>query len=321
MQTDESTTPGPGLATQSQTTQISPIQIPDEDEEMDLVEQLYGANLSVRSVDIELTDSIALPVQPKNKALDIATWSRKSTSSPSTPRLSTSLPAGNALNHRHYPSVSSQDSSTGPQSERHSVSARPVLTLEEYSNRMEAAAVMLAQLDANVVREPVTGAFGVQSPSEQSTGVLRWIPGSGWIMGTGPQATAAADGISNPPATQSGQLRMRLQPAEAAAIKKRIMEEMMALEEERMARMKDAEDITWSSHQDRHKTAQDEGIVRRELNKVDPSAAVVQETFASKKDRIRASSPYGHLVNWDVSANLFLCFTRLISALNSVFLS
>jgi phosphatidylinositol 4-kinase len=96
---------------------------------------------------------------------------------------------------------------------------------------------------------------------------------------------------------------MRLQPAEAAAIKKRIMEEMMALEEERTARMRDADDSAWASTQDRRKTAQDEGIVRRELNKVDPSAAVVQETFTSKKDRIRASSPYGHLANWDVSAD------------------
>lgn len=268
-----------------------------------MVEQLYGANLSVRSVDVELTDSIALPAAPKNKALDIATWSRRSTSSPSTPRLSTSLPTGSVPNHRHFPSVSSEDAVAPQSSARVSVSSRPALTLEEYSNRMEAAAVMLAQLDANVVREPVTGAFGVQPPSEQSTGVLSWIPGSGWITGTSPNATTPADGVSNPGPVQSGPSRMRLQAAEAAAIKKRIMEEMMALEEERMARMRDAEASAWTSTQDRHKTAQDEGIVRRELNKVDPSAAVVQETFASKKDRIRASSPYGHLANWDVGAS------------------
>lgn len=82
------------------------------------------------------------------------------------------------------------------------------------------------------------------------------------------------------------------------------MEEMMALEEERMARMKEAEGregSNWSSQQDRSKTAEDEGIVRRELDKIDPSAAVFQESFTAKKARIRINSQYGHLANWDVS--------------------
>jgi phosphatidylinositol 4-kinase len=94
---------------------------------------------------------------------------------------------------------------------------------------------------------------------------------------------------------------MRLQPAEAAAIRKRIMEEMMALEEERMTRMQGAEGEVWDSQQDRKKTAEDEGIVRRELDKLDPSAGVFQESYAAKKARIRATSQYGHLSNWDVS--------------------
>jgi phosphatidylinositol 4-kinase B len=270
----------------------------DVEEEMDLVEQLYGADLSVHSVNIDLTDSIVLPVAPKNKALDIAAWSRRDTSGPSTPRLSSSIPASPSVmpsRHQANTSISSRRSSPGPGplQEEDIVTQRQPLSLEEYSNRMEAAAVMLAQLNANLVREPVTNAFGEKPPPQESSGgVLSWIPGSGWITRSGANS---GDGSGAP------QLRMRLQPAEAAAIRKRIMEEMMALEDERMTRMKDSEAESWRSQQDRRKTAQDEGIVRRELDKLDPSAAVFQESFLAKKARIKATSPYGHLTNWDVS--------------------
>ncbi|CCA66930.1 related to PIK1-phosphatidylinositol 4-kinase [Serendipita indica DSM 11827] len=267
----------------------------DADEEVDLVEQLYGTNLSVKTVDINLTDSIVLPVPPKNKALDVANWSRRSSSNPSTPRPSSSghIPAHINQGVRHSLSLrASPGVSPDPSAENPSLS-NPPLSLDDYSNRMEAAAVMLAQLNANVVREPVTGAFGEKIPAQESTsGVLSWIPGSGWIRGSSQQTT---DGTTVP----ASQLRMRLQPAEAAAIKKRIMEEMMALEEERMLRMQYTDNPTWSSPQDTRKTAEDEGIVRRELNKLDPSAALFQESFALKKARVRASSQYGHLANWD----------------------
>lgn len=266
---------------------------------MDLVEQLYGTNLSVKSVNIDLTDQIVLPAPPKNKALDIANWSKRDVSSPSTPRLSTSMPASPPYQHGHQPriSISSRASSPGQspntQSEGPS-SSKPPLSLEEYSNRMEAAAVMLAQLNANLVKEPVTNAFGEKPPlPEPSSGMLSWLPGSGWISGS--------HTVTNPDGTISSQpqLRMRLQPAEAAAIRKRIMEEMMALEDERMERMKDVEGEVWSP-QDRRKTAEDEGIVRRELDKLDASAGVMQESYAAKKARIRATSQYGHLASWDV---------------------
>ncbi|KAG8805287.1 Phosphatidylinositol 4-kinase pik1alpha (PI4-kinase)(PtdIns-4-kinase), partial [Serendipita sp. 399] len=271
------------------------------DEEMDLVEQLYGANISVRSVKVDLTDSIVLPTPPRNKALDIANWSRRSMSNPSTPATSSSMPASPMTgqeHHRAQPSISYRHSSLGsvsPTPVESSALSNPPLSLDDYSNRMEAAAVMLAQLNANLVREPVTGAFGEKPPApEPSSGVLSWIPGSGWITGSGSQ-TIGPDGTPIP----APQLRMRLQPAEAAAIRKKIMEEMMALEEERMARMQHTQDGNWNSPHDRRQTAEDEGIVRRELNKLDPSAAVFQESFAAKKARIRAASQYGHLLNWD----------------------
>ena len=80
--------------------------------------------------------------------------------------------------------------------------------------------------------------------------------------------------------------RMRLPRAEASAIRDRIMKEMLFLEEERMERMKGSEGdimlrntiISGSS-----KSPEDEGIIRRELNKVDPSAVVFSESWATKK--------------------------------------
>lgn len=95
---------------------------------------------------------------------------------------------------------------------------------------------------------------------------------------------------------------MKLQPAEAAAIRDRIMKEMLALEEERMERMLENKDGEGGSGSGGGgmiggavNTAEDEGIIRRELNKVDPSAVVFSESWAAKKSRVRHGSPYGHL--------------------------
>jgi len=64
------------------------------------------------------------------------------------------------------------------------------------------------------------------------------------------------------------------------------MQEMNSLEEERMERMKGKDsdlviptrDVSGSA-----KTAEDEGIIRRELNKVDPSAIIFSESWSAKK--------------------------------------
>jgi len=81
------------------------------------------------------------------------------------------------------------------------------------------------------------------------------------------------------------------------------MQEMMTLEEERLERMKAGEGNAFRAIGDSWrgaKSAEDDGIIRRELNRVDPAATVFREAWASKKTRIRVSSPYGHLANWDV---------------------
>ncbi|KAG8990008.1 Phosphatidylinositol 4-kinase pik1alpha (PI4-kinase)(PtdIns-4-kinase) [Tulasnella sp. 427] len=70
------------------------------------------------------------------------------------------------------------------------------------------------------------------------------------------------------------EMKMKLQPAEVAAITERIMQEMLALEEERMQRMKERADgpsLPMARDTPGGKTAEDESIVRRELNKADPS--------------------------------------------------
>jgi phosphatidylinositol 4-kinase len=65
------------------------------------------------------------------------------------------------------------------------------------------------------------------------------------------------------------------------------MKEMMDLEEERMERMKENREdrgvIRIGDLSGGMKTAEDEGIIRRELNKADPSAVVFSESWAAKK--------------------------------------
>ncbi|RKP09988.1 kinase-like domain-containing protein, partial [Thamnocephalis sphaerospora] len=74
------------------------------------------------------------------------------------------------------------------------------------------------------------------------------------------------------------------------AIRERIIREMMALEEERILKMK-TEGVS-------------SGIDERDLmnvikkDKDDPSAAVLRESWEMKQARIRASSPFGHHPNW-----------------------
>ncbi|KAG8731550.1 Phosphatidylinositol 4-kinase pik1alpha (PI4-kinase)(PtdIns-4-kinase), partial [Ceratobasidium sp. 428] len=276
-------------------------QYPPEDEEIDLVEQLYGNKLSVRDEPADLTDTIVLPTPPKNKVLDMNRWQLRS--APSTPGIggpSTTLPR---TPHVSSLSGSSFSAITGIPQGNQFVTQQDTLSMEEYSERMRTAAVMLAQLNTNLVREPVTSAAvpgaspSVPPPTpDTSAGVLSWIPGTGWIMGSG---TGTGTGASEPPPS----MRMRLQPAEAAAIRERIMAEMIGLEDQRMARMMEhgeGEGIKGISDPGRaSNTKEDEAIVRRELNRADPSAAVFRESWAGKKARIRAGSPYGHLASWD----------------------
>ncbi|KII88487.1 hypothetical protein PLICRDRAFT_161633 [Plicaturopsis crispa FD-325 SS-3] len=305
-------------------TPTSALPPPEVEEEMDLVEQLYGTDQSLRSRPIDLSESIILPPAPKNRDLDMAAWSRPS-SVPATPSLeqsssmthtpSLSIP-GNL--RRSVPSSPSAPNISGLEDTRSQLNgASHILSLDEYSERMRTAAVMLAQLNANLVREPVTsvtpsGGNG-PFPSSESSGPLSWLPGSSWLSGT-PEPSANAGGPIHPSLAggaheQNGAgpssvpTRMRVQHWEASAIRDRIMKEMLALEEERMERMRENREgdgmMRVGDLSMGEKSAEDEGIIRRELNKADPSAVVFSESWAAKKSRIRNGSPYGHLANWD----------------------
>ncbi|RXK37677.1 hypothetical protein M231_05089 [Tremella mesenterica] len=285
----------------------------EEVEEMDLVEQLYGAQLSVKDVLPDISESIPLPAAPKNKQLDLAQWDRDRASFPAPPTpsrrtsmnndphdqpiMANSLMSSPIING-HLETAQGRSMPTSPNlpSFAEGVSTpRRQLTMEDYSERMRTAAVMLAQLNASQVATMPEGSSG--------SGKLSWIPGTGWIMGSSnsPHGPANSDTIHGGGVAGAGG-KLKLAATQAAAIKDRIMEEMMALEEERVARMTDQTESTGleGGQSSGGQTAEDEGIVRRELNKADPSAAVFRESWTAKKSRIRASSPWGHLANWDV---------------------
>ncbi|KAA1471153.1 kinase-like protein [Dentipellis sp. KUC8613] len=305
----EATEDSPELQSPSDT-DLQSAQPPAEEEEIDLVEQLYGTEESLRTIDI--SDSIVLPPAPKNKDLDMATWSRASSipPSPAIDQLNTSInPFANSSPAMHRSSSShSQSQFSTPQLGTNSPSlAGKALSLEDYSERMRTAAVMLAQLNANLVWEPTAG------PSSEPSGPLGWLPGSNWFSIGPPPATPHGGplhpSLTGPSHDNSGSssanqpARMKLQPSEAAAIRDRIMKEMLALEEERMERMRENREseavIKMGIGVGDASLMEDEGIIRRELNKEDPSAVVFSESWAAKKSRVRQGSPYGHLASWD----------------------
>lgn len=78
---------------------------------------------------------------------------------------------------------------------------------------------------------------------------------------------------------------MKLNPSEVADIRERIMQEMLALEEERMGRMQAVPEslVTIENGSSGLKTLEDEQIIRRELSRADPSSIVFQESWAAKK--------------------------------------
>ncbi|KAF8894630.1 hypothetical protein BD779DRAFT_1502166 [Infundibulicybe gibba] len=262
----------------------APVVPPGEDEEIDLVEQLYGGSESLHARAVDLSESIVLPPVPKNRELDMATWS--STPGSLTPSISSHLlPAQPGTTPNASPSLYN--------------GASPVLSLDDYSERMRTAAIMLSQLNSNLLREPVMSSGVKPSPDTPR----------GWFSSSSPAGDPAENSRSpnSFPTSPDLQLpssgRLRVQYSEATAIRDRIMKEMLALEEERMQHMRENRDSeTFFRATDTSgtlKSAEDEGIIRRELEKADPSAVVFSESWATKKSRIQHSSPYGHLANWD----------------------
>jgi phosphatidylinositol 4-kinase B len=276
----------------------------EEEEEIDLIEQLYGDQETLRSRPLDLSDSIVLRPAPKNKDLDLAAWSR-SASQPHTPSVEQSDPGLPASFSDHQRANSRGH--TAPQQIVQSRSGQTQdLSLEDYSERMRTAAVMLSQLNASLVPEQISASPSTQErPPSMPAGPSKWLSSSSWFSVVAPPSPSTREGgplhpsLAVVPQEQltSHSQRAKLQPSEAAAIRDRIMNEMLALEEERMQRMRE--------NRDNHSalrigvpmmnTMEDESIIRRELNKVDPSAVVFSESWSTKKSRVRQESPYGHL--------------------------
>lgn len=105
-----------------------------------------------------------------------------------------------------------------------------------------------------------------------------------------------------------------LTPQQSQAIKDKIMAEMMSLEEERMQRTRldiafgsngksgegslTSSPTTGASH--KNVNVADEEVVMKAVNEEDPSGKMLSESWEEKRNRIRSSSPYGHLANWNL---------------------
>lgn len=126
----------------------------DADEEMDLVEQLYGADHPLRSNMPDIEDSIVLPPTPKNRELDMVAWSR--TSLPSSDDLRIPVQP-HSQSHSRASSFSRTLSSSPAAITLPSVEPEVsrALSLDEYSERMRTAAIMLAQLNMDQSRDPL----------------------------------------------------------------------------------------------------------------------------------------------------------------------
>jgi hypothetical protein len=278
-------------------TPTPPSTFPTEDEEIDLVEQLYGSDQSLRTRAIDLSDSIVLPPAPKNRELDMAAWSRSS-SIPSTPlmddtpslsRFPSALPssalASSAVSIRSPNGSPPQPVFQANESFPDDREQTRILSLDEYSERMRTAAIMLAQLNASLARE--SASQNGQSVHRQ-TGSLQagstWMLGSSWLNSTEQPSKNEPVSLDNP---QQALGRLKVQHAEASGIRDRIMKEMLALEEERMARMRENSEVDATMNigdvGNSLKSAEDENIIRRELNRADPSAVVFSESWAAKK--------------------------------------
>ncbi|CAG8556963.1 5073_t:CDS:10 [Funneliformis mosseae] len=93
--------------------------------------------------------------------------------------------------------------------------------------------------------------------------------------------------------------------ADTDAISKKIIKEMMCLEEERMMKMTTQVTSGVGTNAGANggeggggEMLEDEKKILSAINKEDPSAAVFSEDWESKRERIRKASPYGHHSNW-----------------------
>ncbi|GAA5889298.1 hypothetical protein JCM8208_007833 [Rhodotorula glutinis] len=160
-----------------------------------------------------------------------------------------------------------------------------------------------ASLDTMSAAEGTSSLAGQPPLNAQVAALSHAAAEANSTTGSAPSASAVAVGASgsSTPAPLPTQRPRVLAPQDAAAIRERIMSEMLALEEERMERMR-GEAAGWGKGgKDRGAArTEDNSVVLRAVNKDDPSGAVLGESYTAKKARIRAASPFGHLPHWSL---------------------
>ena len=301
--------------------------LPEEEEEIDLTEQAYGHDLSAFGEEKEQDSSDEDDLATMNLTHDNAAWAQAQARRAAANASHTGTTTAGSPTHRRNGSMNAHEPA----------SKKKDFSLDEYAERMRTAAIMLAQLNqsTNASAHPIIASNPHVSSTAQG-GWSSWIIGTSWASSSAQPgksseagqgsagvkaalSTAAASAaptaspaksLLNPSlnattvstasamSTRTAPGSSRLMHTDTESIRKRIMQEMMALEEERMERMKAAGNR-------RHRRGltggvEDEMTVQRAVNKEDPSAAMFRESWSAKKARIRASSPYGHFDNWDV---------------------
>ncbi|GAA5867511.1 hypothetical protein JCM3774_003860 [Rhodotorula dairenensis] len=164
----------------------------------------------------------------------------------------------------------------------------------------------LASLDTASAAAGTSAIAGQPPLNAQAAALSQHAAEAASSSGTAPSGAAAVattngsghQGVAAGTVTLPTQRPRVLAPHDAAAIRERIMSEMMALEEERMERMRsDVQNRTYIASTG-VAGKEDNSVVMRAVSKDDPSGAVFAESYTAKMARIRAASPFGHLPNW-----------------------
>jgi hypothetical protein len=232
------------------------------DEEVDIVDQIFGST-KLNCIDNDQRLENVAPFTPRNIDLDNVAWSSRSPSLQSPKSMNSPTPGTTRVQ---------TDMVQAPKTRHGDLTS---LTLDQYAERMNAAAAMLAQLNASL--------------SAQNKGTLNRAPSSRWLWGRSLGVKNEENQEKGSPEQQSSYPNTSpsgLPVAEAERIRDKIMQEMDALEEERMRRMRNGEtELSTQSISpgDGRTRMQDEDKIRQVLRKEDPSAAVLTESWEAKK--------------------------------------
>ena len=170
---------------------------------------------------------------------------------------------------------------------------------EEYSERMRTAAVMLAQLYQQQLRDNVGSPQSGSRASESATSAVA------------PQTPAHARIQSTDTASPGTPVDSKTKMAAFDEIRQRLLKEMTALEQERMEMLtkeKKTTEMLERAEEILVDARQEQRMKNESLDEEssDPSASVFRERWEVKRQRIRAASPYGKDPTWQ----LYSCIVK-----------